>query len=86
MGEGRSQPTPHPSGGAGSIYCHASEKLMGRWGPTPNPSQEGNLGEMGRWGPTPHPSGGGECVLRGRCLYLHNYSVFHIHINILPRQ
>ncbi|WP_293041020.1 hypothetical protein [Moorena sp. SIO1F2] len=22
---------------------------MGRWGPTPNPSQEGN-GEMGRWG------------------------------------
>ncbi|NEP08588.1 MAG: hypothetical protein F6K34_29810 [Okeania sp. SIO4D6] len=28
---------------------------MGRWGPTPNPSQEGNLGRwgdggMGRWG------------------------------------
>ncbi|NEO13839.1 MAG: hypothetical protein F6J94_10155 [Moorea sp. SIO1F2] len=34
---------------------------MGRWGPTPNPSQEGN-GEMGRWGPTPNPSqeGNGE--------------------------
>ncbi|NET26754.1 hypothetical protein [Okeania sp. SIO1I7] len=44
-------PPAGPSGGAGSIYCHASEKLMGRWGPTPrpSPSQEGNLGDMGRW-------------------------------------
>ncbi|NET27080.1 hypothetical protein [Okeania sp. SIO1I7] len=32
--------------GSGSIYCHASEKLMGGWGD----------GEMGRWEPTPNPS------------------------------
>ncbi|NEO21522.1 MULTISPECIES: hypothetical protein, partial [unclassified Moorena] len=38
---------------------------MGRWEPTPNPDQEGN---MGRWEPTPNPDQEGNMGRWGRFL------------------